>query len=533
MRPVYISAAVAALTLAVWLSGTDVHWGGFLSMILLYGLIFFIGAVASGRRSRGTISDLMLARRSIPAWLAVFTMSATWVGGGFINGSAEAAYASGLVWVQAPWGYGLSLILGGLFFARTMRRHGFTTMLDPLESRFGKRIAAVLYLPALSGEVFWTGAVLAALGTTFGTVLGLDFVPAILISAGVAIGYTLIGGLWAVALTDVVQLTLFLGGLWLVIPFASREVGGLAAAWEVYKDSMGLDVSPFPPWHGWRPSVWGDTYWYWWDSALLLVFGGIPWHVYFQRVLASKDEETAVRFSVIAGFVCMFCAIPAVLIGIIGVSVDWRNYGIEPPAEPALILPYVLRYLTPPVVGSLGLGALAAAVMSSADSSILSASSMGAWNLYRPLWRPRADSEALTWIIRRGVLIVGTAATLIALQVQSVYTLWVLCSDFVYCILFPQLTTALFDRRANRYGSIAGLIVSFVLRFGGGEPILGIPRLLPYPMIDPASGVVLFPFRTFAMLSGLGAILIVSRLTHRSCAPSPLGPVETSTEGPE
>ena len=94
------------------------------------------------------------------------------------------------------------------------------------------------------------------------------------------------------------------------------------------------------------------------------------------------------------------------------------------------------------------------------------------------------------------------------------YALWFLCSDFVYCILFPQLVTALFDRRANRIGSAAGLAVALFLRVGGGEPVLGIPTLLPYPMVDDA-GTVLFPFRTLAMVSGLVTILVVSRLTAR------------------
>jgi high affinity choline transporter 7 len=119
-------------------------------------------------------------------------------------------------------------------------------------------------------------------------------------------------------------------------------------------------------------------------------------------------------------------------------------------------------------------------------------------------------------VIRRLVLVVGTAATLIALRVQSVYALWFLCSDLVYCILFPQLVTALYDRKANHWGAIAGLTVSAVLRFGGGEPVLGIPRLLPYPMVD-AAGTVLFPFRTTAMLAGLITILVVSRLTQKQC----------------
>ena len=101
-----------------------------------------------------------------------------------------------------------------------------------------------------------------------------------------------------------------------------------------------------------------------------------------------------------------------------------------------------------------------------------------------------------------------------ALRVQSVYALWFLCSDFVYCILFPQLVTALFDRRANAIGSLAGFVVS-LLRLGGGEPVLGLPTWIPYPMVD-AEGIVNFPFRTTSMLAGLITIIIVSRLTRLS-----------------
>ncbi len=497
-----------------------VHWGALAALVFFYGAIFAVGRVAARRHSEGTADDLMLARRSMPLWLGVFTMSATWVGGGYINGTAEATYGLGLVWAQAPWGYALSLAVGGLFFARVMRRHRFTTMLDPLAARYGTRVAALLYVPALTGELFWTGAILTALGTTLGTVLGLDYGPAIVLSAAVAVSYTLTGGLWAVAFTDVLQLSVFLVGLWIVVPIAASQVGGVSAAWQVYTDTVG-HAALMPPWRGWEASAWGDAYWNWWDSALLLVFGGVAWQVYFQRVLSARSARVAVQLSLCAAAVCIVAAIPAALVGVIGAAADWRALGLAAP-EPPLVLPFVLRYLTGPVVASIGLGALAAAVMSSVDSSVLSASSMGAWNIYRPLVNPSADSVTLARVIRRLVLIVGTAATLIALQVQSVYALWFLCSDFVYCILFPQLVTALFDTRANRYGSIAGLAVSFALRFGGGEPVLGIPRLFPYPMIDPGSGAVLFPFRTTAMLAGLLTIVAVSRFTQRICPPRPL-----------
>lgn len=498
----------------------SLYWPGYISMMVFYAIIFYIGLYAAKLRSSTNADEVILAGRNIPLFIAVFTMSATWVGGGYINGAAEYTMSDGLAWVQAPWGYSMSLIIGGIFFARKMRRYEFTTLIDPLRQRYGQKMGAVLSLPAVTAEIFWTAAILTALGTTFGTVLGLDFSMSIILSAAIAIAYTAIGGLWAVALTDIIQLILLIGGLILVIPFALTHVGGLELTWEAYQSKKGILATLFPPIDGWRHEEWGNYYWLWWDSMLLLMLGGIPWQVYFQRVLSSKDEKTAMWLSIIAGLVCIVAAVPAILIGMIGDVVSWESVGVIPPEEPALILPYVVRYLTNPVVATIGLGAIAAAVMSSVDSSILSASSMAAWNVYRPLVKPNITSEQLSKILRRMIWIIGITGTLLALQVKSVYALWFLCSDFVYAILFPQLVTALFDKKANKYGSVAGLAVSLFLRLGGGDPTLGIPTMLPYPMIE--EGVVLFPFRTLAMAAGLITIIVVSRLTQSICKPKKL-----------
>jgi len=83
----------------------EVFWGGYIAMTIFYGLIFYVGAYAGSKKESASMTDVMLAGRSLPIGIAVLTMGATWVGGGFINGTAEAAAASGLVWVQAPWGY--------------------------------------------------------------------------------------------------------------------------------------------------------------------------------------------------------------------------------------------------------------------------------------------------------------------------------------------------------------------------------------------------------------------------------------------
>jgi len=494
---------------------SEVFWPGFFAMMFFYGGIFYLGTWASKWKKSSNAEGLMLAGRALPLGVAIFTMSATWVGGGYINGTAEYTASDGLIWVQAPWGYALSLVVGGLFFAGKMRRHGFKTMLDPLEQRFGKRLTAVLFLPALSGEIFWTAAILTALGTTFGTVLGLDTSTAILLSAFIAIAYTAIGGLWAVALTDIVQLLLLLVGLFIVLPFAAAKVGGLEHAWMLYKEQQGASATFLPS----REAL-GSYYWYWWDYALLLVFGGIPWQVYFQRVLASKDEKTAVRLSLLAGVVCLFAAMPAALIGIIGGVADWEVLNLKPPPDAASTLPHVIRYLTNPWVATIGLGAVAAAVMSSVDSSILSASSLAGWNVYRPLLKPQITSENLAKVIRRCIWIIGIAATLLALKSNSVYDLWILCSDFVYCLLFPPLVAALFDKKANRHGVACGFLIALILRFGGGDPVLGLPQFIDYPMKE--DGLVLFPFRTLAMGCNLLSIFLISRMSQKISPPNPL-----------
>jgi high affinity choline transporter 7 len=242
----------------------------------------------------------------------------------------------------------------------------------------------------------------------------------------------------------------------------------------------------------------------WWDSALLLMLGGIPWQVYFQRVLAAKSARVAVGLSVFSGFVCLLAALPAVAIGVAAVATDWSTMGLSGPPDAAFTLPYVVHHLTSPWIATLGLGAIAAAVMSSADSSILSAASLTAWNLL-----PQTGEVERQRLLKKVIWIIGITTMLIALQVQSIYALWVLCSDFVYCLLFPALVTALFDKKANHYGAIAGFAIALVLRLGGGEPVFALEPWLPYP---EEAGVITVPFKTIAMLANLAAIIMVSRI---------------------
>lgn len=481
-----------------------------LAVLAFYALFLVVGLLASrrGTRESSGADQLLLAGRKLPLLVGVLTMTATWVGGGYINGTAEAVFDSsrGLLWTQAPWCYALSLILGGLLFARRMRGLRLTTLLDLFERRYGKRVAALLYVPALLGEVFWGAAILAALGTAISTILAIPFVTSIWISTAVAVLYTLVGGLWAVAYTDVLQLACIAAGLCVALAYAMGDATTVGTLWEAYRSGHMETARWLPPAESFQgQSPWG---WLWLDSALLLIFGGIPWQVYFQRVLACKDERSAMNLSILAGIGCLVMAVPAAMIGMVGATADWASVGVANAPDAPLVLPYVLKYLTSPWVGTIGLAAVIAAVMSSVDSSILSASSMFAWNVYRPILRPNAGDSETQWAMRAAICLVGTACALLAVRVNSVYALWILCADLVYVLLFPQLVCALYVKKTNAIGAMVGCATGFVLRVGGGEPLLGLESWIPYPWQTPD---ILFPFRTFAMVSNLATTLLVSR----------------------
>src|SRR5947209_10224475 len=215
----------------------------------MYGAFMVVGWFASRRVREGTAADLIVAGRAMPLWVAALTMTATWVDGGYLLGTAEGAYKSSIqLGVQGGLGFGLSLILGGVLFAGVMRRFGFTTLIDPLEARFGKRWAAVLFLPALAGELFWSAELLVAIGSTFGVVLGMPLTTAILLAAVVTTFYTMLGGMWSVAYTDVFQLAIVAIGLMVALPFVLTAAGGLHHAWDLYAAARPEGGAVVPPW---------------------------------------------------------------------------------------------------------------------------------------------------------------------------------------------------------------------------------------------------------------------------------------------
>ncbi|XP_067841536.1 high-affinity choline transporter 1-like [Heptranchias perlo] len=499
--------------------------GGLVAIILFYLVILIIGIWAAWktkiRTSRAELRRnevIMIGRRDIGLVLGIFTMTATWVGGAYINGTAEGVYfvGHGLAWTQAPIGYAASLIIGGLFFAKPMRTKKYVTMLDPFQNLYGERIGGLLFIPAVMGELFWTGAVLSALGSSLSVIFEINVHLSILISAMIAVFYTLIGGLYSVAYTDMAQLFCICIGLYVSLPFAISHPAvtniGVTATKYVYRD----------PWLG---SIGTKEVWNWIDNYFLMILGGIPWQAYFQRVLSASSAAHAQVMSIVAAFGSLTLAVPSVIIGAIGASTDWNQtaYGLPDPIhrnQTQMILPIILRYLCPSYIAFFGLGAVSAAVMSSADSSILSASSMFTRNIYQCVFRHEATDRELVWVMRVTIILFGAAASGMTWLSTSVYGLWYLSSDLIFVLLFPQLVSALYIKGSNAYGCLTAYIFGLLLRISGGEPYLHLQPFVCYAgchldfrFPTGPKYVQTFPFKTVSMLLSLLTNLGVSRLT--------------------
>ncbi|MEQ2315750.1 hypothetical protein AMECASPLE_025648 [Ameca splendens] len=403
-----------------------------------------------------------------------------------------------------------------------MRSKRYVTMLDPFQNRYGKVFTVTLLLPVLVSDILWVACILAALGGTMNIILGLSSTISIIISAAVSIVYTFLGGLYSVAYTDIIQLCFIFISLWLCVPFMilSPAVTGIS-------QTLPLNQSYEHAWIGHLELADAGK---WVDEMLLLALGGLSYQALYQRILSAASSAQAQITCFAAAGTVFIMGIPSVVIGVMAAAVDWNQttYGLPTPFErgdAGKILPLALQHLTPTWVAVLGIGSVAAAVMSSMDSALLSSASMFTQNIYKTTLRKKASERELQWVIRISVLLVGLAGTSLAFGDNSVAALWILSGDLLYCVIFPKLVCVLHFQRANTYGAICGFVVGLLLRGLSGEPVLGIPPLLLYPGCREENEQIrqCFPYRTVAMLSSLISIMAVSWLLdlifHRQLIP--------------
>ena len=214
---------------------------------MLIGFVVFYLAVSiaiglwAARRVHNS-KDYLVAGRSLPLYINAATVFATWFGAETVLSVSATFAKDGLGGIVAdPFGSSFCLVFVALFFARAFYRMDLLTIGDFYRKRYGKPVEVITSLAITASYLGWTSAQLTALGLAFSALSqgALTLNEGILLGAAVVLGYTIWGGMWSVAMTDLFQSVVILVGLvavaWLVGDMAGGAGKVIAAASEAGK----------------------------------------------------------------------------------------------------------------------------------------------------------------------------------------------------------------------------------------------------------------------------------------------------------
>ena len=279
----------------------------FVGVGIYLAMMLVIGAIAS--KKSNSSANFIVAGRRMPVWICSATLVATWFGGGTMMGAAGASYDRGLIGVIAdPFGGALALFVVGFFFVRIFRRLRLLTFIEFFQNRYGTTAATIAAVATIASNIGWTGALLVAFGYVFETLTGVPLEIGIMGGAVVVFIYTVAGGMWAVAMTDFVQMMVIAFGLVLLLVVVLIDVGGWG------------NIGPYLPEGTFRmipaehtASVWLNYLRAW------LIFGlaDITAQTLLQRAFAARSEQTAQNSFYLAGIGHLSLGMIPVTLGII------------------------------------------------------------------------------------------------------------------------------------------------------------------------------------------------------------------------
>lgn len=418
--------------------------------IILTGVsIYLLAMVAIGisaAKRAGTQDDFLVAGRKLPLWICAPTIMATWFGGGTMLGAAGTGYEGGfLASISVPFGAALVLFLMGFFFVRTMRRMRLLTVAEFFENRFGRVAGAVATAALLLAIIGWTGGTIVGFGYILETLTGLPMSLGILIGGVIVIGYTAVGGMWAVALTDFVQVVIMIIGLIVLLIVVLIDVGGWSA------------ISAQLPEHTFRLIPLEDNFETWLLYLRLWIIFGIAdltSQSLMQRVSAAKNEQTAQNSLYLAGAGYLFLGLIPVTLGIIaGVTMP----GLD---DPESIIPRLAIEHLHPIAIAVFVGAILAAIMSTADSALLAAASLISVNI-APYVKPNINSDQKLIVSRIAIPVCGVIAVYVALEVQAVLEIMLDANSFLLVGVVCPFIAGIWWKKANRTGALSAMAAGF------------------------------------------------------------------------
>lgn len=421
-------------------------------MLLTSIIIYLAITIAIGAWSTKLVkssNDFVLAGRSLPLFLSASALFATWFGSETIFGASSVYLEEGLLGViEDPFGGALCLVLFGMFYLRPMYRMGVLTIGDVFKRIFGKRVeffASVFIIPAYFGYV---AAQLVALSLILGSITDLTLVEGILISSGIVVFYTFLGGMWAISITDFIQTTMIVVGLLWVSILVATKAGGVQ---HILSQAPEESFQFFPKG--------GAVSWINYVGAwIILGLGSIPSQDIYQRVMSSKSEKVAVRSTYLAGgFYLTFGLLPLFIA--LGAKTLYPELYLE---NNQMLLPTMILAHGGLPVQIIFFGALISAIMSTTSSGLLAPAAILSENLIKPFFGEKLKDSTLLWILRGNIVFVAIVATLIATMESNIYDLVAGASILMLVSLFVPLTAGLYWKSASPTGCLLSMMVGMI-----------------------------------------------------------------------
>ncbi len=414
---------------------------------------FAVGMLVSRRIA--SESDYLLAGRRLGVTLAAFSIFATWFGAESVVGAAGAIYSDGLSGGSAdPFGFGVCLIVLGVFVAMPLWRRKYTTFGDLFRERYSpgvERLAVLLMVPT---SVLWAAAQIRAFGQVVSAASDLEVSIAISVAAGFVVVYTIAGGLLADVYTDFVQSIGIVVGLIVLLVAVGNAHGGIAElVASIDADRLALfstaEATPLQIVEAWAVPVCG---------SLLAV-------EMLSRIMGCKTAATARNATLLGAAIYLLAGLIPVTLGLAGPALA---PGLD---EPEQLVALLAEQHLSTFLYVLFAGALISAILSTVDSCLLAASSLVSHNLIVPL-KPSLTDRQRILTARVGVAAFGTLAYLIALYGGGIYELVATASAFGSAGIFVVGLFGLFGRVGGPPSAYAALVFGVAV-WGAGEYWLG------------------------------------------------------------
>ena len=423
-----------------------------ISFIVLYLMASIAIGLYAATRVKNT-ADYAVAGRSLPLAVVIATTFATWFGSETVLGVPGQFVKENLGGiVEDPFGAGMCLILVGFFFARKLYRRNIITIGDYYRQRYGALIEVLCSIIIIFSYLGGVGAQVTALGLVF----NLLSQGAISVAWGMAIGtlvvlvYTLYGGMWSVALTDFVQMIVITVGLLAIAWFAAGMAGGADKVIDYAAREGKFQFLPTGGLKEWLFFI---------GAAITMMLGSVPQQDVFQRVMSSKDEDTAVRGPIIGGSLYILFAFVPMFVVVAALMVLPETQGMLAD-DPQRVLPTLVLEHMPVVLQVAFFGALLSAIMSTASATMLAPSTTFVENILRNL-RPGMSDQQTLKAMRISVLVFTVCVLVysITMEGSSIYELVAGAYQVPLVGAFVPLAFGVYWKRATTQGALLAVVM--------------------------------------------------------------------------